>query len=111
MYPAMNHQQGDMHFFITRLPEEIDAFASGKTYGIAGKRKYSMSTAMQERYRLAMAGKGWLSTKDVSTAIGVTRKAAGYALSKILHPQGCVEQRPVSERRNEYRWKDSPQPN
>ena len=108
MYPAINHQPGDMQFFLTRLPEEVDAFVSGRTYGFAGKRKYNMSPVMQERYRLAMAGKGWLSAKDIYTTMGMTRKAVGSALGNVLYPQGYVEQRRVSERKNEYRWIDQP---
>ena len=111
MFPAVNHQQGDMRFFMHRLPDEVEAFASGRTYGFAGKRKYGVSPPMLEKYRKAMSGRGWLSAKDIYTTMGMTREAVGSALSNALYPQGYVEQRRVSARRNEYRWKDSPQPN
>ena len=67
MFPAVNHQQGDMRFFMHRLPDEVEAFASGRTYGFAGKRKYGISLPMLEKYRKAMSGRGWLSAKDHTT--------------------------------------------
>ena len=105
MYPAVNHQKGDMRYFLSRLPDEVEAFATGKTYGpVGGRRGYNMSPPMLEKYRAAMSGRGWLSAKDIYTALNSTRKAVGSALGNVLYPQGYIERRRVSERKMEYLW-------
>lgn len=101
MYPAMNHQPGDLLFFINTIPKGL-SFQHSETPRQVRRR--NMSPSLLGKYRNAMEGQGWLRPHQIAAALKITRAEVTHAVSRILYPQMYVDRRKAGPRKAEYKW-------